>query len=111
MDRLFGRPAASGCVDSAEHEYAVPSSLCGIHIKAATLTPLLPPGKRVSVKPATPDPDAITTCEAAVDQLSTAIRGFEPGRKDASALKDLITEMHGGGEDVFALRSEIGLNC
>ncbi|MFD3559002.1 hypothetical protein ACFWVU_04940 [Streptomyces sp. NPDC058686] len=70
----------------------MPSSLCGIHVKAATLTPLLPLGKRVSVKPATPVPDAITTCEVAVDQLSTVIRVFEPGRKDASALKDLIAE-------------------
>ncbi|MFF1731920.1 hypothetical protein [Streptomyces sp. NPDC058247] len=89
---MFGRSAASGWGDSAEREYAVPSSLCGIHVKAATLTPLLPPGKRVSVKPATPVPDAITTCEAAVDQLSTVIRAFEPGHKDASTLKDLITE-------------------
>ncbi|MEU8488260.1 hypothetical protein [Streptomyces sp. NPDC048641] len=108
---MFGRSAAVGCTDPAEREYAVPSSLCGIHIKAAALTPLLPPGKRVSVKPATPVPDVITACEFAVDQLSTVTRAFEPGREDASALKDWITEMHGGGEDVFALRYEIGLNC
>ncbi|MGW6401038.1 hypothetical protein [Streptomyces sp. NPDC055134] len=144
--------AAAGCSDSAEREYAVPSSLCGIHIKAAMLTPLLPPGKHVAVKPDTPVPDAITTCEVAVDKkvvlsvererrepgaaardiavdqlsahdpkstaartiaytdaaavsitrcaaqdvvkedISTVIRVFEPGRKDESALKNLITE-------------------
>ncbi|MFE5026552.1 hypothetical protein ACFRAO_25340 [Streptomyces sp. NPDC056656] len=144
--------AAAGCGDSAEREYAVPSSLCGIHIKAATLTPLLPPGKRIAVKPANPVPDAITTCEVAVDKkvvlsvererrepgaaardiavdqlsahdpesaaartiaytdsaavsitrctapdvvkedISTVIRVFEPGRKDESAFKNLITE-------------------
>lgn len=46
----------------------VPSSLCGIHIKAATLTPLLPPGKHVAVKPDTPVPDATRTCEVVVDK-------------------------------------------
>ncbi|MFE6902347.1 hypothetical protein ACFVFJ_36765 [Streptomyces sp. NPDC057717] len=144
--------AAAGCGDSAEREYAVPSSLCGIHIKAATLTPLLPPGKHVAVKPDNPVPEAITTCEVAVDKkvvlsvererrepgaaardiavdqlsahdpksaaartiaytdsaavsitrctaqdvvkedISTVIRVFEPGHKDESALKNLITE-------------------
>ncbi|MFG2524279.1 hypothetical protein [Streptomyces sp. NPDC048527] len=143
---------AAGCGDSAEREYTVPSSLCGIHIKTATLAPLLPPGKRVSVEPDTPVPDAIATCEVAVDKkvvlsvererrepgaaardiavdqlsahdpksaaartiaytdavavsitqctapdvvkedISTVIRVFEPGHKDESALKDLITE-------------------
>ncbi|MFE6753615.1 hypothetical protein ACFVDQ_08460 [Streptomyces sp. NPDC057684] len=60
--------ATAGCGDSAERKYTVPSSLCGIHVRAATLTPLLPPGKHVSVKPGTPVPDAITTCEVAVDK-------------------------------------------
>ncbi|MFB7709436.1 hypothetical protein [Streptomyces sp. NPDC056105] len=143
--------ASSGC-GGAEGECAVPSSLCGIHIKAETLTPLLPPGKRIAVKPDTSVPDAITTYEAAVDRnvvlsvererrepgaaahditvdqlpahepqsaaartiastdsaavfitrctaqdvvkedISTVIRVFEPGHKDESALKDLITE-------------------
>ncbi|RFC71965.1 hypothetical protein [Streptomyces sp. AcE210] len=144
--------AAAGCGDSAEGEHAVRTSLCGIHIKAATLAPLLPPGKRVSLTPDTPVPDAITTCEVAVDKkvvlsvererrepgaaardiavdrlsahdpqsaaartiaytdaaavsitrctaqdvvkedISTVIRVFEPGHKDESALKNLITE-------------------
>ncbi|MGW6360428.1 hypothetical protein ACWFR5_36020 [Streptomyces sp. NPDC055092] len=144
--------AAAGCGDSAEREYTVPSSLCGIHVRAAALTPLLPPGKHIAVKPANPVPDAITTCEVAVDKkvvlsvererrepgaaardiavdqlsahepksaaarliaytdsaavsitrctaqdvvkedISTVVRVFEPGHKDESALKDLITE-------------------
>jgi hypothetical protein len=144
--------AAAGCGDSAEREYTVPSSLCGIHVRTATLTPLLPPGKHVSVRPDNPVPDAITTCEVAVDKkvvlsvererrepgaaardiavdqlsahepksaaarliaytdsaavsitrctaqdvvkedISTVVRVFEPGHKDESALKDLITE-------------------
>lgn len=62
------KQVAAGYGDSAEREYAVPSSLCGIHIKAATLTPLLPPGKHVAVKPDTPVPDAIRTCEVAVEK-------------------------------------------
>ncbi|WP_432165629.1 hypothetical protein [Streptomyces sp. bgisy031] len=83
--------AAAGCGDSAEREYAVPSSLCGIHIKAATLTPLLPPGKRIAVKPDNPVPDAITTCEVAVDKkvvLSIERERREPG----AAARDIAVD-------------------
>lgn len=60
----------------------MPSSLCGIRIKAETLTPLLPPGKRIAVNPDTPVPDAITTYEVAVDRqvvLSVEREQREPG--------------------------------
>ncbi|MFB8268437.1 hypothetical protein ACFC96_17765 [Streptomyces sp. NPDC055955] len=83
--------AAAGCGDSAEREYAVPSSLCGIHIKAATLTPLLPPGKHIAVKPDDPVPDAITTCEVAVDKkvvLSVERERREPG----AAARDIAVD-------------------
>ncbi|MCX5086530.1 hypothetical protein ACWCRC_28095 [Streptomyces sp. NPDC001940] len=45
--------SASACASPApEHAYATPEDLCGTKVSAASLEPLLPPGKTIAARPA-----------------------------------------------------------
>ncbi|MEV7793864.1 hypothetical protein AB0O68_18005 [Streptomyces sp. NPDC087512] len=59
-------PVVTGCgADEESRDYSVPKSLCGIRVDAEELTPFLPPGKKLSVKP---DVEPATAwCDVSVD--------------------------------------------
>lgn len=59
-------PTVTACGgDEETRDYSVPDTLCGVRVDAEELTPFLPPGKKLSVKPKV-RPTSIW-CDVAVD--------------------------------------------
>ncbi|WP_158709765.1 hypothetical protein [Streptomyces sp. NRRL S-15] len=64
------------CSDGAERNYNVPTSLCGVSITAASLTPVLPAGEKVSQKSVSPA-DGVKRCQVSVDSKIVLVAGQE----------------------------------
>ncbi|MEU8652243.1 hypothetical protein [Streptomyces sp. NPDC048737] len=87
-------PAVTGCgADEETRDYSVPGTLCGIRVDAEELTPFLPPGRKLSVKPVV-YPTA-TWCDVSVDgklAVRTVQKWWQEGRDTAYFLRSQTLE-------------------
>lgn len=84
----------TGCgADKETRDYSVPGTLCGIRFDTKELTPFLPPGKKLSVKPdVTP---SATWCDVSVDgklAVRTVQKWWQGGRDTAYFLRSQTLE-------------------
>ncbi len=81
----------TGCgADEETRDYSVPGTLCGIQFDIKELTPFLPPGKKLSVKPDVSP--AATWCDVSVD--------------GKLAVRTVQTWWQGGRDTAYFLRSQ-----
>ncbi|MFD7701605.1 hypothetical protein [Streptomyces caelestis] len=87
-------PTVTGCgADEETRDYSVPDTLCGIRIDAEELTPFLPPGKKLSVKPDVDSSEA--WCNVSVDGkliVRTIQTWWQDGRDTAYFLRGQTLE-------------------
>lgn len=85
--------SVSACSSSApEREYATPKELCGTKVSAGSLEPLLPPGKKISVKPTSAV--GVKRCRLEVDGEVVFSSSVEKLGADTSA-RDVATSALG----------------
>ncbi|MEU6808720.1 hypothetical protein ABZ920_06865 [Streptomyces sp. NPDC046831] len=78
-------PMVTGCgADEETRDYSVPDTLCGTQVDTKELTPFLPPGKKLSVKPRVTA--SATWCDVSVDgklAVRTVQKWWQGGRDTA----------------------------
>lgn len=85
--------SVSACSSSEpEREYATPKELCGTEVSATSLEPLLPPGKKIAVKPASAV--GVKRCRLEVDGKVVFSTSVEKLGADTSA-RDVATSAIG----------------
>ncbi|MFF1395918.1 hypothetical protein ACFVZD_19135 [Streptomyces sp. NPDC058287] len=85
--------SVAGCSSSGpEREYATPKELCGTKVSAASLEPLLPPGKKIAVKPTSAV--GVKRCRLEVDGKVVFSTSVEKRGADSSA-RDVATSALG----------------
>lgn len=86
---------SSGTTDG-RREYAVPPSLCGNHLPASALAPLLPAGKKISsVKTGSP---GFIRCRLVVDER-VVVTSIVERRDSSTTLSDVAYGTYGLGPD------------
>ena len=87
-------PTVTACGSEEEtRDYSVPGTLCGIRVDAEELTPFLPPGEKLSVKP-TVNPTSIW-CDVSVDgklAVRTVQKWWQGGADTAYFLRSQTLE-------------------
>ncbi|MET8568316.1 hypothetical protein [Streptomyces sp. NPDC004783] len=87
-------PLVTGCgADEETRDYSVPGTLCGIRVDAEELTPFLPPGKKLSVKPV--DHPTAAWCDVSVDgklAVRTVQKWWRSGHDTAYFLRSQTLE-------------------
>ncbi|MFJ8886763.1 hypothetical protein ACIRJR_25610 [Streptomyces sp. NPDC102402] len=104
----------TGCGAEEEvRDYSVPDTLCGIPFDTKELTPFLPPGKKLSVKPDI-SPSA-TWCDVIVDgklAVRTVQKWWQGGRDTAYFLRsqtlERVEETASGGRYVYSVNQAFG---
>ncbi|WP_158786534.1 hypothetical protein [Streptomyces sp. NRRL F-5065] len=101
-------PAVAGCgAEEERRDYSVPGALCGVRVDAQELTPFLPPGKKLSVKPVV-NP-ASTWCDVSVDgklAVRTVQNWWQGGHDTAHFLRgqtlERVEQSADGGRYVYS---------